>query len=310
MARAKTAKRKMRARNRRVTSTAEPDPSGNRVASHVRMVLDPCYAPLAPTAYRGQDGFLMRTSSTYDLVANPLFGCGVVAYWPRYNKVFLLGLGSDSTTFAMDFYGTAGYAGPGAAFFGTNAAETRPVAACIVSQYVGTELDRQGYISSGVIPYKLVAGSSLTIAGLRQLLQRWQRTPDSIVESKWIPGPDSENYQATPSSLPAIYGDDNIIVHAFSGFAANKMLISNRIVAIQEWQPFWGLGIAAPTPNTNDPPAGLERVRTALAKFGSWWVDAAHTAEVVGRAATQVIGGASTMARTARRVAPLLLTAA
>jgi hypothetical protein len=256
-----------------------------RLEAHINMVLDPCNSALAPNAYRGKDGFVNRFAASFDLTANTN-PCGVVAFWPRYNRVFLLGLATNSTVFAMDFYGLGGYVGPGGAYLGTNASETRPIGACITSDYVGTELDRQGQVITGVVPYKAVAGGSLTIAGLKQLLQVWRRTPDEPAETKWIPSPSDEDYQAISATLPAIYGDDNIIVHVFDGFAANKMVFNNRVVAIHEWQPFWGLGITVPTPNTPDTPAGLERVRTVLAGFGNWWTHGGkESAKLVARLA-------------------------
>lgn len=283
----------------------------DRITRHVRMVVDPCNAPIGPTAYRGQDGFVLRATTNYDHTASATHTCGIIAYWPRYNRVYLNSFVNDTTAFALDFYSGVGGAfnGPAAAYLGANAAEIRPIAACITSVYGGTELDRQGLWYRGVVPYRTVAGGTLTIAGLRQLLQKWERTPDRPSETKWIPGPESENYQAIPSTLPNVLGDDNIIVHAFALYGANKMLLNHRVTAVIEWQPFWGLGINAPVPNTNDPPAGLERVRTALTRFGNWWLEAMDTAATAGRVAGQVMGGVGTAARVMRRAAPLLITA-
>lgn len=279
-----------------------------RVISHVNMVRDPCNAVIGQTAYRGKDGFVNRFSASYDIVANAN-PCAVCAYWPKTNRVFLLGLATDSTTFSLNFYDVAaGYLGPGNAFLGTNAGETRPVAACITSQFVGTELDRQGFVCTGVVPYRTVSGTT-TISGLRQLLQRWERTPDHDIETKWIPSPTNEDYFQVPSSVPTIDSDDNIIITIFSGFASGKLSFVNRITQVTEWQPFYGLGISCPTPNTPDSIGGLEKVRTILARAGHWWLEAASTARSFGNFARVAYGGARMITQAATAVTPMLLTA-
>lgn len=270
-----------------------------RVNTHVNMVLDPCNSPIGPTAYRGKDGFITRVSGA-KAIGDATAIAALVAYWPRYNRTFYFNLTSVTAGFAIDFYNASyGSEGPGGAFFGTNASEVRPVAACLSSQFTGTELDRQGLLLTGVVPYKAVAGN-VTIDTLTQIMQQWQRVPDSQVETKWIPSPSDEDYQAIPSTLPAIYGDDNIVLHVYRGFAAGKLQATARITGIFEWQPFYGLGLSVPTPNTVDPPAGLERVRSTLASYGDWWLRTANRMEMVAQSASQVVRGVGRTARAAQ----------
>lgn len=278
---AKAARKRLRARQRR-NNAGRGGGGGQqgvdaRISKHVNMIVDPCNSVLFPTAYRGKDGFINRFAAPYNL-ADATATCAVVAFWPRYNRVFLKGYATSATSFSLDFYAAGvSYGGPGNAYLGTNAAETRPVAACMVSDYTGTELDRQGLVAQGCLPLKCTTGTT-TVDGLLQLMQRYERVPDSSVETKWVPSPSDEDYQAIPASGVTVYGDDNIIIHIYVGFAAGKLTSTTRVVAIHEWQPFYNLGIAVPTPVSPDPPAGLERVRNALTGFGEWWLGAAKIA--------------------------------
>lgn len=297
MAKAKKSTKKIKRKPQQVTRIPMA-PRSPRVEGHLRMIMDPCNATITPTAYRGKDGFITRVAMNL-AVNNGAASNAVVAYWPRYNRVFLLSNNSTTTTFALDFYNAVdGAPGPGGAFFGTNASEVRPVAACLTSSYLGTELDRQGAVVEGILPYRAVSGA-VTIDGLCQTMQKWQRVPDHAVETKWIPSPTNENYNQTPSTLPTVTEDDNIIIQIFRGVTVGKMNFTTRVVGVMEWQPFWGLGLTNPTPNTDDPPAGLEVIRSQLSKFGNWWLSASHTAAQGVHTIGQVASGVRTIARAA-----------
>lgn len=278
-----------------------------RVANHVGMLVDPCNSILAPTAYRGKDGFITRFSSV-EGVGGPSSTAAVIAFWPKYNRIFRLNMDNTSTSFSINFYDNLalGYSilGPGAAFLGANASEVRPVSACMTTLYSGAELERSGLVVRGVVPYKSVSGS-LTVESLCNLLQHWDRTPTNVSETKWIPSPDDENYIATPSSQPSVIEDSNIVVIVFRGYGAGKINTAVRFTTIYEWQPFYGLGIQSPTPNTPDSPAGMEKVRTALHRLGHWWLDFRSTVGTAARVARMVAGDVAPYVGAARTL-PLL----
>lgn len=277
-----------------------------RVANHVGMLVDPCNAILAPTAYRGKDGFVTRFSAI-EGVGGAGARAAVIAFWPKYNRIFRLNMDSTETNFSIDFYtGGPGISllGPGHPFLGTNASEVRPVAACMTTLYSGAELERSGLVVRGVVPYKSVSGT-LTVETLCNLLQHWDRTPSSISETKWIPSPDDENYIATPSTQPSVTEDSNIVVVVFRGYDVGKINTAVRFTTIYEWQPFYGLGIQSPTPNTPDSPAGMERVRTALHRMGHWWLDFRTTVNTAARVARMVATDVAPLVGAARAV-PLL----
>lgn len=314
MVKAKRAKAKAPARRKARAPTQMVDP---RVAGHVRMVVDPCNATISPTAYRGRDGFITRFSLTVsgNLGASPV---GIVAYWPRINRYIQLGLAGASTGFSLDWGGAYSADGPGGAFLATTASAYRPVAACLQSLYTGTELDRQGCVAQLVVPQQSTTGT-VSIESLTQLAQRNNRT-SGMTETKWIPSPCNENYERRPATLSSYAPEDadNIIVHVFNGFAANKAVFINRMVAVLEWQPNSGQGIVVQNPATPDSVGGLERVRSTLSRLGDWWLSAASTASTAIHTFENIVTGVSALSRSARTVyntariagtaAPLLLT--
>lgn len=308
---AKKAQKKQRKSNNRQKAPrgAVAVANDSRLRNHLSMVMDPCNAIIGPTSYRGKDGFITRFNGAQDFDGLPANTCAVIAYWPRMNRIFASAVATAATGFAIDFYNaTLSTPGPGGPYLTTNASETRPIAACLKSNYTGTELDRQGYVAQIVAPLNALMGT-LTITSLRQLAQKTSRVGPPV-ETKWIPGPYDEDYVKIATATPSIDVDDNVIVHVFGGFASGKLLLTHQITHLQEWQPLYGLGIQVPTPSSPDVPAGLERVRTALSTAGHWWLEATATVGSAVGAARSMVGGAKMLSSAvagAAKVAPLLL---
>lgn len=280
----------------------------DRVSRHVNLLLDPCGAELGPTAYRGRDGFINRFNAFFSVGPDPTISCSVFIYHPRLNRIYNRGVALFNDDIGnINFYGGFSSAGPGAAYLTANADETRTISACVQAFYVGTELDRQGLVYRGVVPARALSNAVNTVGTLSQLLQKRERTGDHTMETKWVPGPGNENYERTDITVNE-FGDDNCVVILASGFAASKLLFSYRVVTNIEWLPAPAVGIMTPSPSTPDAPAGLERVRSAVARFGDWWLEAAHTVSTVGGVARRVYGATRTAVNAIAPATPLLLT--
>lgn len=287
---------------------AQVSDAGNRVRRHVGLLLDPCNAELGPCAYRGRDGFitrLMATSSQTDSAGTVAF----FAYYPRLNRIVNMRKATATDPFVIDWFDAAwSQAGPGSSYLASVAEGFRPISACVQAFYSGTELDRQGVVYQGVVPVRATAGS-FTMLSLTQLLQRQQRTPDHVVETKWIPSPESETYAAS-NPVAADYTDvgDNCIIFAVTGVALGKMNFNYRTTLNAEWLPKSNQGIITPSPNTPDPPAGLEHVRSVVSRLGDWWLEAVHTAGTIARVGRSVYNGTRAAAQMAAPLAMPLLT--
>lgn len=274
-----TKARKPRRKIRTMVSGAD---TIDRVMGHTNMVMDPCNSKICPTAYRGQDGFVQRFCSTQSLVLTTQ-AAFLSVYYPAYNSVYLAAVALPSTVITPIGYGTPG---PGQAFLLANADSQRAVAGCTQVSYTGTELNRQGILYRGSIKAS-VFSNNFTLDQITALLGHPMRVPDDTSEIKWIPSSIDEEYWSTGSASPDGAGDRNVIVTVGVGFTSSvTFTFTNTLIA--EWQPNFGLGIAANTPNTADAPAGFEHVKTSLAKAGNWWVNAAHTLEAGYKTASSV----------------------
>lgn len=245
----------------------------SRVYDHTNMVLDPCNAKIAPTAYRGMDGFVQRFARN-QTVNTGTDQCFISIYYPQYNGIFTSNVPTGATVIPPVVFGTAG---PGQSYLLTNSDAQRAVGACVDINYTGTELNRQGMLYMGSVKCSLFSAAT-TIDQLTTLLGHPQRVPDGKSSVKWIPSPIDEEYWLTGPTSPDNSGDRNAIVVIGTGFtSASPFQLVTTLIA--EWQPNAGIGIASNNPNSHDTPGGLEHVRNNLQRAGTWWVTAAHTLE-------------------------------
>lgn len=274
----------------------------DRVGSHVRMVMDPCNAPLGHTAYRGSDGFVTRTKSVSTSSVTGALPFTIFAYYPAYNRVWTQLINNAATALTPDFTTP----GPGEAYFLNNAESMRPIGACIQTQYIGSELNRSGTIYRGLLPVSALKGASIN--SLKALCQKMERLPDSTVETRWLPAPADEEYWEVGTVTPEASGDRFCIVHILSlGTDATTLTTNVTCHLIAEWRPKFGLGIQTPEPTTPDSIGGLERVRTTLARFGKFYLEASDTAVGAMRVGAAVKAATTRVAGVARAVGLLTL---
>nr|WRQ65440.1 hypothetical protein [Tolivirales sp.] len=264
-----------------------------RVASHVRMLLDPCEAPLGLTAYRGADGIVTRFRNQIS-VNVPGSSAHVYVYYPAYNGIWSQSI-ADYNAALVPSYTTAG---PGQAFMLATAESQRVVSACSRISYTGSELDRQGMVYRGLLPEAALSGCSVNT--LIPLLQCADRVPDHVLETKFVPNASEEEYWKTGSVAPEANGDRNAIVMVVIGNPAALTPFAITTVLVAEWRPKFGVGMQVPSPNTADSPAGLERVRTALSRAGQWWLEGSRTLSAGLQFGSQVVRGARLIGGAAR----------
>lgn len=254
-----------------------------RLATHVGMIIDPCNAPLGHNAYRGQDG----TTSKFTVLDDINSGGNVLVYvfWPKYNSIYKVATTSLTSAITPSWGGNQG---PGKDFITNVCASIRPVGACMTMTYNGSELNRQGLVSLGVVKVSDVLKAT-TPGDLVALVGRTVRTPDGPLEMRWSPSPSDETYWYTDvtSGPNDANGDSNAIVVVTHGFADyNDFTYTST--AIFEWVPKPTLGLSVRAQVSHDVPAGLEKVRNALTTIKGWdlhvgeYVDMAKQAFEVG----------------------------
>lgn len=271
-------------------------PIDARVRNHVNMILDPCEAPLAPTAYRGSDGILTRFKVLDAMGTTSVNRFLIHAYYPGYNGTWRQTVADPAAALTPSYV----VPGPGQAFLLSTAGSQRVVGACTQFRYTGTELERQGLVYRGLLPASALVGASIN--ALLPLLQTADRIPDGTLETKFIPSPAEEEYWNTGAVAPDGTGDRNVIVTIVVGSAAGSVDFTMANTLIAEWRPRFGVGMQVPTPNTMDSPAGLEQVRTRLSGLGNWWLDSTaglRRAVAVGDKLFSPVGGLKGVAKMA-----------
>lgn len=212
---------------------------------YLRLLTDPCGAPLTHPVYPGGDaGYLFRTDSIVSFGGAAGENSGVIHWTPGYpnsNSTTLLagasgGGGTDVTL-------NANAAWPGKNFLISNARGARCVAACARVTYPGTEANRSGRVHFGQCPagsYDLTATVKPNDAAV--LLQHYSRTPTETVEVIWRPAVgDFDMVDPSETANAQIRDRKSSINICWAGFP-DATGITVHFIAVYEWVPVPGLG--------------------------------------------------------------------
>lgn len=266
-------------------------------ARYAKLIADPCNAPLTTTIWPGSTGsFVGRFEQDFITGAglNSIGGC--VVYCPGVNQVWIEGatVTADTNGFVLAPQAIVAYSPGGAFLIPPNVGSFRPVAACMQVMFVGTELNRSGVVSCGVIRSETILNNistgggggnvNTTLAQLRTLSQHTERTPQEMCEITWRPGPgDMESYSTVVSSLVAVDGRSSLLA-TFSGLPITTG-VRVRIVTVFEWTPAANSGMVS-TVETPKSTNTLNDVLMALDKAGgsNWFINAYKKAAPYARA--------------------------
>jgi hypothetical protein len=180
--------------------------------------------------------------------------------------------------------------------------------------YGGTELNRGGFVSMGVVPSEVLLAAAHTTDQLAGCCPNNIRMPESMCEIKWRPGSKDEEW-ASPNldvGPDAITGHTSLLV-AFRGVPVGTVF-RLRLVCVYEVVQSFNLGyvVNLTTPKANSRNT-VAHVLQALDKFGNWAWEVGHNTVKAIDVATGLYRVAKEYGNTASyigsRVAPLLLGA-
>lgn len=215
--------------------------------AYAMLLSDPCMAPLTHPLYAGgEGGILVKAESVFNLVGGGTDTKGLVHWTPGAIGTTNSELLTDSSN--GTFTATANANTPGKTFLVANATGVRCVAACLQATYLGTELNRAGNYALGRTQGSLIdLGSAINFADLEPTLEHFTRTPDGTIELRWIPANMDQSFTDPNVATPAQEKDrKSAITFSASGLTAGSG-IRFRLVAIYEYQPKTGTGIATPS---------------------------------------------------------------
>jgi len=267
---------------------------------YAKLLNDPCNAPLTEGIYPGTGGGIVsRLEMDAILYTSATATGGIVVWTPGLGLMYVnsttITADTTSVNFSPIYTVSAGaISPPGFSFLSTTAQSFRCVAACAQMSYPGTESNRSGAISMGVMDAGTAAGFLPTAAGgentaattatVRQLSQHSERTPAALAEVKWFPGEQDGrffSYGAVTAGLPANptsnvdHEGRNSIVLGWSGFPVNTGC-RIRLVLVCEWNPAVNQGLMA-TVQPKYSKASVVEVLTRMAKADpNWYIRASQ----------------------------------
>lgn len=231
---------------------------------HMRMVLDPCAAPLNSPAYSGPSGTVQRFVVTGQLTSTTETACYMIASPAGFRTDYgVKALGS--TTFTNG-WGTGNQ--PGYTFLNTTTRGARPIGACLQVHWNGPERDRGGSLACGVVPASVWASpTTVTVDQLYQQLADKERIPSGECEILWNPSDQDSIYEVCDSAVSvSAFDDKNALAFAFLGPSGFQIAFTYTV--IYEWIPKIGLGQPAHSTVVRSIPDAVSQINSALAAMG------------------------------------------
>lgn len=269
----------------------------------LRLLSDPCNAPLVPGCYNGMaSGMLYRTRTTVN--PGPSAVDAYIYFHPSGN------IGPEYCPLQWASTNTQGAAPStayGAKVFGLpDGSQVRCVAACMKVRYSGTELARQGEVGSSLTndpPFIIgtTAGVAGTYPAAFQLLNSCQtlyRLGETKHEVRWVPANEDANFVETPITN---FNTGNTVAFVVNDFTPGKVLFD--LTAVWEVIPNVNGGLV-PTERAPTSSNTLNDVLRAIGNVGQWATDPTNQQSIYNVARTAMGAG-----RLISYAAPALLMA-
>jgi hypothetical protein len=169
---------------------------------HIRLLLDPCNAPLTRPAYEmSAGGLLVRYRRVFNMAASPGETGFIMGFLPHENTVHLASVtsGSAATTIgSIEAFSGLDTTSGGSQF------SFRCVAACAKLMTLASELNRAGIVASGSVDSDVViptsAAQTTTADAVMAVLPVATRMPSRSLEVLWTPGENSGAYRTTDTA--------------------------------------------------------------------------------------------------------------
>lgn len=272
----------------------------------LKLIMDPCQAPLAHGYGLGTQGIVQRFSTYLPIPLNsqssPTDDISVL-FTPAGGAggVTITQYGYNGVTYT---YQNSSFGNPHNTFASANADSVSVLGACVELVYTGKLVDRRGVV--GVCQAKNVAlndvffGSTPATPDQRlTYCQAMNAIGQHPVDAKWLPTQANLttcNFAEDSTSYANLDRDTNSIMLALKGVDRANLLL--RFTTVIEYVPKATLGQPAARPSVHVPPGAPQRLASKLDSYGSWWHSLDHTLHAAGRLA----GNAFKAVGTARRL--------
>lgn len=287
--------------------------------NHMRMVVDPCNAPLADSCYPNAQGVLRSrirkvNVSSHTPASTPATYARVLAWHPvlgAYN------LGNGNNAYPTASVGTLFFPNATLSRYGASGSSgsavysARAISGCLSMAWNENELSRKGTIYSGVVSGSIIyqhldgtagggAGFTISANHLISMLAASCRVPNDKCEVTWVPTEFDANYTdpASVAAAPSIaveqyFNKTNFVVLVWIGAQAVNETVGlvESCVSITEENPFNNVGGPlvqdAAHVNTSGVPNAVTKIVSALqSRDPSWYI---NTAKKLGSLGVKVL---------------------
>lgn len=244
---------------------------------YVKLLLDPCGAPLTHPVGTPTGGILIRAQSIVPLGTPSSSTAGLLHWIPgaiNLNNSELL-FSTPSSSSVATVMGTSPSA-PGKTFITNNASDYRCVAACARIMYDGTELNRSGRIGYGnTIGGSITLSTVTPVDGVISTLTHVERTPQTVAEIRWCPNEADMTFIDPGANIaPQDRERRSAITIAVANYAATFPL-TVEFTAVYEYKPVLGQGVVTQNRTASTSPFTVAQVISYINSMaGDPWVHA------------------------------------
>lgn len=270
---------------------------------YAHLVADPCNGPLSAGIFGDGSGGVISRFETDGIMGDvaPTTASALV-FVPAAAAGWTSGKASDADPPVWN--GVTSTLIPGKDFLNANAGQFRCLAACMRIYWPGTELNRQGIVSSLQTTADIVNNASASVGAIRASSTYVQRMPEDYTEIKWLPS-EYELEMRAPGVTAATQEFSRLsgLVVTTSG-VPSATPIRWRMVAVYEWVPKVSTGLSSYNVSPSVPVGSFQRVTQALTSMGNWAYVSSHQA---AQALSSVLAGANAVSGLASGVARLTM---
>lgn len=237
-----------------------------------KMLMDPCGAPLAPSVYPGDIGYLGRFNSRFQGGAAAGETVNVMLFKPGNNLTYNISTTALTGSFTVGWVDTQA---PGAGFLNGVGDKCRALGACAVVQPNAAPSNATGIIYYGNLPASMFAqGKVVDYAAALAACTHQVTVSQALMqplEVRWSPGTFDDRYSPTSGITSDDDSDRNVICVVTIGLAPATG-VSFRLAAIYEWAPTSNSGAAYDGTTVKQSRCDISCVlRNLKRKDPEWW---------------------------------------
>lgn len=229
---------------------------------YVRLLLDPCGAPLVHPIGTPTGGILIRAQSIVPLGTTSASTAGILHWVPgamnsTNNELLFAVPATSSAATSM----TVSPSSPGKTFITNNASDYRCVAACARIMYDGTELNRSGRIGYGnTIGGSILLGTTTSVDAIISTLTHVERTPQTIAEIRWCPNEADMTFIDPSAGIAAQDRERRSALTIAVANYASTFPLTVEFTAVYEYKPVLGQGVVTQNRTASTSPFTVSQV--------------------------------------------------